>query len=102
MQVCSSCKRISEDSAVRCDNCLRRFGNSSPSEAGASPELASGIDRTQVARDIRVIRNLVIAWFVFSILATILVAFVWFMESLPRQPLVSIPAEQRGAASEPR
>ena len=95
MQACSSCKTISEDSAVRCEKCGLPFSN-------ASPEFASSAGLVQIARDISVIKKVVVGWLIFSVVATILAAFVWFMESLSRQPLVSPPAAQKGAVSEPR
>jgi len=95
MQVCSSCKTISEDSAVRCDKCGNPFSN-------ASPEFASSASLAQIARDVSVIKKAIVGWLVFSVVVTILAAFVWFMESLPRQSLVPPPADQKGAASEPR
>jgi uncharacterized membrane protein YvbJ len=93
MQVCGSCKTISEDSAARCEKCGLPFSN-------VSPEFAASAGFVQIARDISVIKKVVVAWLIFSVVVTILVVFVWFMESLPRQPLVSAP--EKGAASEPR
>jgi uncharacterized membrane protein YvbJ len=95
MQICSSCKTISEDSAVRCEKCGVAFSK-------ASSEFAPDASLIQIARDISVIKKVVIGWLVFSVVATILAGFVWFMESLSRQPLVSPPGTQKDAASELR
>jgi hypothetical protein len=57
----------------------------------SSPESALAKNMIQMARDIRTIRHVAVAWFVLSIVGGALLAFGWLVGSVKHEAAVTTP-----------